>query len=143
VNENDYETVELRLAETGTELWAVLEAAQYARIIQHEEPETTAEAQAISRFVEAFASLAESWQELPAAERGGALTGLSAQIEALQRLGLHVHCATSERDFAPRAQQPVRLPLAILTVSRSSLPTTRIALPTELEVAAEHPGSAH
>ena len=65
------QTIELKLAETGTELWPAVEAAQYARLINHEPPVGGAEEQAITRFVAAFAACAETWEDLQAERRAG------------------------------------------------------------------------
>jgi hypothetical protein len=126
------QTVELRLAETGTELWPAVEAAQYARLISHDPPAGADQAQAIARFVEAFAACAETWEELEPLRRAGTLAGLSARLDALQRCGLFVHWAAIERGIAGSASS-VRMPLAVLTISPTDLPTARVQLPAELE----------
>ena len=93
MSEPRHQTIELRLAETGSELGPAIEAAQYARVISHDPAPAAAEEEAIARFVRAFVDCAETWEELDAVGRIGALAGLSAQLEALQRHGLFVHWA--------------------------------------------------
>ena len=136
------QTVELQLAETGTELWPAVEAAQYARLINHDPPASAAESEAITRLVEAFAECAETWAELQAERRAGALAGLSAQLEALQRCGLFVHWAAIDAGIADAGRR-VTMPLAVLTISRSNLPEARVRLPDELVVTPEGGPTTH
>jgi hypothetical protein len=136
------QTIELKLAETGTELWPAVEAAQYARLINHEPPASAAEQAAVTRFVEAFAGCAETWEDLQAERRAGALAGLSAQLEALQRCGLFVHWAAIDAGIA-EAGGRVTMPLAVLTISRTDLPEARVRLPDELEVTRDGGPTTH
>jgi hypothetical protein len=137
---SDLQAIELRLAETGSELAPVIEAAQYARVIQPAEPDDPAEEQAMAGFVETLSDFAEAWESLSATERAMRLTGLSAQLEALERCGLFVHWGTVTRRFAVAGQGAVDLPLAIVTISRTGGPTLRILLPGELAVGSEGGG---
>ncbi len=134
--------IELQLAETGVELRPAVEAAQYARVIDHVAPARAAEEQALTRFCEAFTACAETWEELQAVGRSSALAGLSARLEALQRCGLYVHWAAINARVAAAGGR-VALPLAVLTVSRNHLPEARVRLPAELEVASEGGPTAH
>ena len=142
MSEPRHQTIELRLAETGSELGPAVEAAQYARMISHDPASGAAEGQAIARFIAAFIDCAETWEDLEAVRRMGALAGLTAQLEALQRHGLFVHWAAIEARVA-EAGRRVRMPLAVLTVSRSELPTAQVRLPGELEVTRESGPRAH
>jgi hypothetical protein len=142
VSEPRRQTIELRLAETGSELGPAIEAAQYARVISHDPASGAAEQQAIARFVAAFVDCAETWEDLEAVRRIAAIAGLSAQLEALQRRGLFVHWAAIEAGIA-EAGRRVRMPLAVLTVSRSDLPAAHVQLPGELEVTPESGPTAH
>ena len=134
--------IDLQLAETGTELAPAVEAAQYARLINHEPPASGAEEQAITRFVEAFTTCAETWEDLQAVRRAGALAGLSAQLDALQRCCLFVHWAAIDAGIA-QAGRRVTMPLAVLTISRTSLPETRVRLPGELQVTSQGGPTTH
>lgn len=96
----------------------------------------------MARFIEAFAECAETWEALEAVRRMGAIAGLSAQLEALQRCGLFVHWAAIDAGIAEPGRR-VRMPLAVLTVSRNSLPTARVQLPGELEVTSEGGPTTH
>ena len=142
MSEPRHQTIELRLAETGSELGEAIEAAQYARLISHDPAPEPTEGQAIARFVTAFVDCAETWDNLEAIRRMGAIAGLSAQLEALQRHGLFVHWAAVEAGIA-EAGRRVRMPLAVLTVSRSDLPITQVQLPGELAVSRESGPTAH
>jgi hypothetical protein len=142
VSQTRSQTVELHLAETGTELWPAVEAAQYARLINQEPSESAAEEQAVTRFIEAFGACAETWEGLQAVQRAGALAGLSAQLEALQRCGLFVHWAAIDAGIA-QAGRRVTMPLAVLTISRSNLPKMQVRLPDELEVTADGGPTTH
>jgi hypothetical protein len=135
--------IELQLAETGMELRPAVEAAQYARVIDHAAPGAGgAEEQALTHFLEAFAACAETWEQLQAVGRSSALAGLSARLEALQRCGLYVHWAAINARLAAAGGR-VTLPLAVLTVSRSNLPETQVRLPAELDVAPEGGPTPH
>lgn len=136
------QTIELRLAETGTELWPAVEAAQYARLIHHDPPESVAEERAIGRFLEAFAGSAEDWENLEPLRRTGLIAGLTAQLDALQRRGLYVHWAVIDGGLGGTGA-PVTMPLAVLTVSRIDLPTASVQLPGHLEVGSESGGTPH
>jgi hypothetical protein len=135
--------IELQLAETGMELRPAVEAAQYARVIDHAAPGAGgAEEQALTHFLEAFAACAETWEQLQAVGRSSALAGLSARLEALQRCGLCVHWAAINARLAAAGGR-VTLPLAVLTVSRNNLPEAQVRLPDSLEVAPEGGPTAH
>jgi hypothetical protein len=136
------QTLELRLAETGTELWPAVEAAQYARLINHDPPASTPEEQAVARFLEAFAACVEAWGDPEPLRRTGLLTGLTAQLGALQRSGLFVHWAVIDGG-AGGTGTVVGMPLAVLTISRNDLPTARVELPGRLEVGSAGGGTTH
>jgi hypothetical protein len=133
VSTRRHQTVELRLAETGAELRPAVEAAQYARVISFEPPKRADRGQAIARFVEAFTACTETWEALEPMARPGALAGLGARLDALQRCDLFVHWAALERGIAGSGGS-VRMPIAVLTISETDLPTARLQLPGELEV---------
>jgi hypothetical protein len=142
VSEPRHQTIELRLAETGSELGPAVEAAQYARAISHDAAPGVAEEEAIAGFVRAFVDCAETWEELDAVGRIGAIAGLGAKLEALQRHGLFVHWAALAAGIA-EAGRRLRMPLAVLTISRSDLPSARVQLPGDLAVTPESGPTAH
>lgn len=143
MSEPGYETVELRLAEAGSELWQAVEAGQYARVIQPAEPENDAEADAMARFVETFTDCTEGWEAMAEADRQAALAGLGGQLEALERCGLFVHWAAVTRRFAAPGEGEVELPLAIVTISRTAAPAASMLLPTDLGIGSEGSGTSH
>jgi hypothetical protein len=136
------QTIELRLAETGAELGPAVEAAQYARLVSFDPPARADRGQAIARFVEAFAACAENWETLEPMARSGLLAGLGAQLDELQRCGLFVHWAAIERGIAGSGGA-VSMPVAVLTISETELPTARMQLPSELEVDPPRRGTVH
>ena len=136
------QTIELKLADTGTELWPAVEAAQYARLITHEPPASAAEEAAIARFLEAFATCAETWEELQAARRAGAPGGLRARVDAGPGRGLLVLGAAIAAALA-EAGRRVTMPLAVVTISRTNLPEARVRLPDELEVTSDRGPTTH
>lgn len=133
VDERRSRQVELRLAESGAELAPAIEAAQFARVIDHGAPEHPAEAAAVEAFVTLFATAAERWEELGPLARTGLLARLGDQIEALGRQGWFVHWGTSALGVAGQ-QGALQLPLAILSISRSSQPTIRARMSGELAI---------
>ena len=137
------QVVELRLAETGSELAPTIEAAQYARAIHAAEPDGPAEELAITGFLEAFSDAAEAWEGLSAPQRATRLTALSARLEALERCALFVHWGTVTRRFAAPGQEAVELPLAVVTISRTGGPTARILLPGEMAIGSQGGGTRH
>jgi hypothetical protein len=130
--------VELQLAESGRELAAVIEAAQFARVIDQGSPEDPADAVAIEAFVALFATAAERWDELGPVTRAGLLARLGEQLETLERCGWFVHWGTSALGVRGRQQGALQLPLALLSISRSSEPTIQARIAGELAI---DPGS--
>jgi hypothetical protein len=129
-----YQRLELRLAKAGGDLRAAIEAAQFARVIHHEKPVDMVEEQAIAGFVGTFAAGPESWEGLAAAERAALLARLSDDLEALENCALFVHWGTTGQDVMGAGRRPVRLPLAVLTISRSRLPTTETLIAVRMVV---------
>ncbi len=138
VHEPRSQNIELRLAASGEELAVAIEAAQFARVIQPGAPDDPAEAAAIEAFVELFATAAESWDQLGAGARGGLLRQLARRLDALEQHGWFVHWATAAIGVPDREQEALQLPLAVLSVSRSSEPSLQARIPGALPV---DPGS--
>lgn len=125
-----YITVELQIAATGSDLAPALEAAQYGRVIRPDEPENEREADAMLRFIEAFGAATEAWE----ADAAVTLAGLSAPLEALESLGLYVHAGATR---ASLGETRVPIPVAVLTITRRSLPVVPVMLSSDLEVAGD------
>jgi len=132
VDEPRYESVELRLAESGQELAAAIDAAQFARVVDQGAPEDPVEAATIQAFVELFATAAEGWDGLGAVARAGLLNELGVRMDALERRGWFVHWATAAIGVADRQPGALQMPLAILSISRSSQPTIQARIPGAL-----------
>lgn len=130
-----YQSVELELVSAGSDLSSALDAAQYGRVIRPDEPGNEAEARAITAFVDAFEATVEDWETRDA--RPLALARLSAKLEALEREGFHVHAGTGRVDVGECGGTPMPLPVAIVTITRSDLPSTTVLLPTDLGTAAD------
>src|SRR5690606_25331923 len=124
-----YEEVELRLAEKGTDLWAAVEAAQYARAVTYDDPESEDETAAMTRFVRIFSDYAESWEEVPMNAKVTALDGLTRHLRELGRIGIFVHCGTVERDFAAPGREPKPLPIAVVNLGHTNSPALTVMLP--------------
>jgi hypothetical protein len=139
VSRTAQEAVELRLAETGSELRAAIEAAQYARIVSHDELGSPAEAAAAGGFVARFEACAEAGGDGSEAAQRQMLATLSPHLEALEACGLFVHWGIVRRALITPERGRVTLPMAILTISRSALPTRVVLVPDELGIA---PGDA-
>lgn len=130
-------SVELSLAETGSELVPVLHAAQFARFVRPAEPETDGEAQAMKGFIETFATCTEAWGGAAAA-RAGLLAALSRGLAALETAGLFVHAGATTVELPDGGRE---VPVAILTLGRTAAPTLSVMVPVEVEL--EGPASAH
>ena len=83
VVESKDEAIKLQRVVQGHELWAAIEAAQFACMVVHDEPSSEQEDNAITAFFEAFSQYTEAWEEtLPgqqgdgAAKDGGACAGV-------------------------------------------------------------------
>jgi hypothetical protein len=131
-------SVELSLAETGSELVPVLRAAQFARFVRPAEPETEGEAQAMEAFIASFASSTEAWEEADAAGRAGLLAALSQRLAALETAGLFVHAGATALALPGGGQE---VPVAIVTIGRSAVPSLSVMVPVEVDI--QGPASTH
>lgn len=127
-----YETVELCLAEAGSDLVPAIEAAQYARLVDHEEPGEPDDAGAIARFLEALAGAAEDWEASDEEARRSLVVRLGALLEDLEKAQLHVHWGVLGRTFTTTGGI-ARLPVAVITISGTALPSRQVLLPAELD----------
>lgn len=135
--ESAHDTVELSLALKGTELWPAIEAAQFGRVIVHDEPSGEGETRALDDFVEAFSSVTESWEDTPIENRSAFLEILGNRVKALEGLGWFVHWGCIERGLAAPGSDDVQITLAIISVDRLRFPTVTVALPGELDISQE------
>jgi hypothetical protein len=131
-------SVQLSLAETGSELVPVLRAAQFARFVRPAEPETEGETEAMEGFVETFAACTEAWEGAAPAERAGLLAALSRRLAALETAGLYVHAGATALTLPGGGQE---VPVAILTIGRTAAPTLSVMVPVEVDL--EGPANTH
>ena len=132
------QTVELQLAESGRDLVAAIEAAQFARVIDRAEASGAAEAAAVEGFAELFAAAAESWEDLAAADRTRLLARLGDQLERLEDDGWFVHSGRVALAGARAARAALLCPWAVGTIGRSGAPPRRVGNPAALAL---DPGS--
>lgn len=127
--------LELRRADRGGDLWAALEMSQYAKLVEHDEPASTAEAAGMSRLVRFFSDCSENWENRTAADQSLALGQLDVHLTALHELELHVFSAVTKARFDTAAGGAVHLPLAIVTISRDDRPSIVVTVPRAFGVA--------
>jgi hypothetical protein len=142
VDERQQRSVTLQLAESGRDLVAAIEAAQFARLVDRNEPDGPTEAAAVDAFVELFLAAAESWDDVAPVERAGLLARLSERLDRLEGRGLFVYWGRVELALARPDRAALQLPLAILTIGRSGEPTIDVALPSALALD-PGPGATH
>jgi hypothetical protein len=134
-----YEAVELRLAADGAALWLAIEAAQYGRVLLHEEPQSEREERAMSSFAETFSRYTEEWEEAPLPTKGAFLQSLGEHVGALRDQGLYVHWGSVDRKLTDETQQHQDISLVVLSIDRRSTPTMQIMMPLDLNVSLEEP----
>lgn len=134
-----YEAVELRLASDGAALWLAIEAAQYGRILLHEEPQSDREEQAMSGFAETFSRYTEEWEEAPSPIKAAFLQSLGEHVGALRGQGLYVHWGRIERTLTDERTQRQEISLVVLSIDRRSKLTMQIMMPLDLNVSMEEP----
>lgn len=128
------ERVVLGRAARGPDLWSLIESAQYARIVFHEQAADEAEAQAIASFTEALSAIIEAWDE--AAHRNAApmLKELDSRLDDLARRGLFVHGSSVERSVRTSNMPATALPVAIIRIGHDGSDRVSVAVPAELLV---------
>lgn len=128
------ERVVLGRAARGPDLWSLIESAQYARIVFHEQAADEAEAQAIASFTEALSAIIEAWDE--AAHRNAApmLKELDSRLDDLARRGLFVHGSSVERSVRTSNMSTTALPVAIIRIGHDGSDRVSVAVPAELLV---------
>lgn len=131
--ETAHEPVELVRADSGMDLWAAVEAAQFARILRAEQPESEREVDAMRGFLEALAGCIEGWDTTPLENKSRVLQDLGAQLEHLESEGLGVHWCTLEREVHATDERQVRLPVAVVVVGRSRERTATTLIPMSLQ----------
>ncbi len=128
------ETLELHRADSGHDLWAAVEAAQYARVVEHDEPRTDLEAARMRDLIGFFSDCSEEWEGKSASDQTVALEQLGTRLAALEELELSVYWAVTQRGFDTAAGQPVELPVAVLTIARQAQPSITLHLPPTMDI---------
>lgn len=132
-----YETIHLHRADQPRDFWAVIEAAQYARMDHQEETASLEEQNGVEAFLDAFDGCAESWDEIPAEGQLQRLDELAAHLDRLAHLGFHVHVGTIERAFqTEETEDTVQLPVAVLSIGRVQEPKKQLVVPIDLAAGA-------
>ena len=88
--ENGFELVELTRASRGLDLFSVIEAAQFARALDHEESLAGPEAETLEAFFDRVQEYAETWDRKSAVEQTASLSRLGRHLDELARLELFV-----------------------------------------------------
>jgi hypothetical protein len=139
LEDSAYEAVELRLATDGAALWLAIEAAQYGRILLHEEPQSGREEDAMSNFAEVFSRYTEEWEEAPSPTKAAFLQSLGEHVGALRDQGLYVHWGSIERKLTDESRRSQEISLVVLSIDRRSTITMQIMMPLDLNVSMEEP----
>jgi hypothetical protein len=132
-----YETIELCRAVKASDLWSAIEAAQFGRVINRDEPESPAEEQALGELLVRLDQVIEHWEESALQNKAPLLQTLQEGLAELAELGFSVYWGCVERSVRRPRGQPLSLPVAVIAISRSAAPTRRAALPCVLDVAEE------
>lgn len=122
-------TLELSRALSGQDLWAAIEAAQYARLIDHDVPATDIEARWIEDLIRLFSDSAEEWEDLSSSDQALVLERLGSHVEVLREFDLAVYTTVTRGSFEAEDGETVQLPLAVLTITRDDGPSVTIGLP--------------
>jgi hypothetical protein len=128
------ETIELRLATGGRDLWPAIEAAQYARLMLPPEVASEAESRVVADFTNAFANCTERWEMTPPQSRAVVFELLESRLRSLGDLGLRVHWASLERGLRLPGGEVRPIPMAVIQVSRKPAPSIRVAIAGRLDV---------
>lgn len=123
------ETLELYRADCGQDLWAAVEAAQYARLVEHDAPRTDVEAAQMQDLIGFFSDCSEQWERKSISDQAVALERLGNRVTALEGLELFVYWAVIEGRFNTPEGELVDLPLAVLTIARDRQPSITVNLP--------------
>lgn len=137
------ERVVLGRAVRGLDLWSLIESAQYARVVFHEQPADQTEAEAITSFTEALSAIIEAWDELALRNAAPMLKDLDDRLDDLARRGLFVHGSSVERSVRTPSTPATALPVAIIRIGHDGSDRVGVAIPAELliDLTAEEPSA--
>jgi len=131
MSEASHEQIKLGRVQSGLDLWSAIEAAQYGHVLDHDEPRSAAEREAISAFARSFARWVEEWEQRPQEVQSGILDELGRQLARLGEERLSLFAATIEREVETEAGSRVRMPIALLRISHSQATEEKLSLPAE------------
>ena len=134
MEESTFESVELQKAVQWTELWPAIETAQFAHFIVHDTPDNDADAEAIETFVARFSACAETWEETLTTNKAIILQGMETHLRALESKGLFVHWGTVTRDFSAPDGDVRSIPVAVVTIDRTSVDSATVVIPVDLDL---------
>lgn len=124
--------VTLNRADSGIDLWAAIETAQYGHVLQRDAPD--AEESAAERdFAAAFTDIVEAWETTGAEQQSALILQLDTHIAALEQAGLYVHWCAIQHTMTDDEGNPVDLPIAIVRIGSHSDNEIDIALTTSAE----------
>lgn len=127
------ETIELLRAESGHDLWAAIEAAQYARLIDYDEPQSDEETSRMAELIGLFADCSEQWEQQDTAGQKLSLEQLGVRVAALAEVGLFVYSGIAQRLVSTDEGDQVELPVAVLIVRRDDYQVIAVTLPATMD----------
>lgn len=129
----EQDLVELAPARRGADLYAVVEAGQYARLVDHEAPVTAEEAEAMAAFVAYLNDCCETWDRKSAMEQSAALASLGALLDRLDECEYAAFWAVAERQFSCPPGDLRALPVAVVKIARSGADRVSVRVPLVIE----------
>ena len=131
------ERVVLSRATRGLDLWSLIESAQYARIIFHEQAADQTEAQAIASFTQALSPIIENWDEVALRNAAPMLKKLNSRLDDLAHRGLFVHGGSIQRSVRASNTPATAMPVAIIRIGHDGSDRVSVVVPAELLVDVE------
>ena len=122
----------LQRAESGQDLWAAVEGAQYARMIKTDEPGDDAEASRMQALIDLFSDCAERWEEMSPADHSLALEQIGRRLAELAEIRLHVHWGVVPGHVQSGSGDLVEVPIVVLSIAGDDSPQIEIALPGQI-----------
>ena len=129
------EPLELQRAHGGPDLWVALEAAQYAKLVDHDDPRTGMESERMLALVGFFEDCSEDWERRSVSDQSIALEQLGCRLEALREIDLHVYSAVARLGIETPVRETIHIPLAVLNISRQDFPSITVMLPRAVDLA--------
>ena len=125
---DDAVIVDLALVRRSLDLWASLEAAQYARVLARDEVTGAHQTAAADRLDALLTQETEGWEDRPESARVAALAALEEPLRQLRAFGLRLHAGVAHCRFVT-AEGIQTLPVAVLHVSGRDAASVQVSLP--------------